>query len=102
MATDDAEEEGWGEAHETVLVSIAYKCQGLAWMHANSQEWYDRLNFWLTVPSIVIGTLSGSATLGLDMVPPAFQQPAQVCLGLATLSCGVLTSVNNFMKSIIK
>ena len=89
----------WNNGHERLLVSIAYKCQSVAWMHLRSQDWYETVNFWLTIPSIVIGTLSGSATLGLNNFPQQAQQSAQICIGLATISCGVLTSINNFMKT---
>jgi hypothetical protein len=92
--------ESWNSGHEELLAAIADRCQCLAWLHTRCQQRYDSLNFWLTIPSIVIGTLSGSATMGLSaLFEEDMQKPAQVLIGLMTLSCGVLTSINNFMKS---
>lgn len=90
----------WNTAQEELLASIADRSLGMSWMHSKSQRWYDSCNFWLTIPSIIIGTLSGSATMGLSSwVDVENQKTAQIVVGLLTLSCGVLTSVNNFIKS---
>lgn len=89
----------WNSGHEELLAAIADRCLGLSWMHNRCKRWYERTNFWLTIPSIIIGTLSGSATIGLSSLFPDNQQAAQVTLGLLTLSCGVFSAMNNFLKS---
>lgn len=68
-------------------------------MHTRCQRWYEHMNFMLTIPSIIIGTLSGSATIGLSSLFPGSTQTAEVILGVCTLSCGVFSAINNFLKS---
>lgn len=89
----------WNSAHEDMLATIADRSLGLSWMHARCQKWFETYNFWLTMPSIVVSTLAGSATIGLSSLFPQNQQSASTFIGLLTIGCGVLTSVNNFMKT---
>lgn len=89
----------WNSGHEELLASIADRCMGLSWMHTRCQRWYEHMNFWLTIPSIIIGTLSGSATIGLSSLFPGNTRTAEVILGVCTLSCGVFSAINNFLKS---
>lgn len=89
----------WNSSHEDMLATIADRSLGLSWMHARCQKWFESCNFWLTMPSIVVSTVAGSATIGLSSLFPQNQQVASTFIGLLTIGCGVLTSVNNFMKS---
>lgn len=91
--------QSWNSAHEDMLASIADRSLGLSWMHARCQKWFESANFWLTVPSIAVSTIAGSATIGLSSLFPNAQQTASTIIGLLTISTGVLTSINNFMKT---
>lgn len=88
----------WNTGHEELLASIADRCLGLSWMHTKCKRWFENMNFWLTIPSIIIGTISGSATIGLSSLFSGSTQAAEVTLGVLTLSCGVFSAINNFMK----
>lgn len=90
----------WTSGHEQLLASIADRANCYRWLHEKSQIVFDRYNFYLTVPSIILSTLTGSATIGLtSLFPPEDQKIAGVIIGILTLSCGVLTSVNQYMKT---
>jgi hypothetical protein len=91
--------QSWNSAHEDMLASIADRSLGLSWMHAKCQKWFETANFWLTVPSIAVSTVAGSATIGMSSLFPNSQQTASTLIGLLTISTGVLTSINNFMKT---
>jgi len=83
-----------------MLAAIADRCLGLSWMHSKCQRWYENANFWLTIPSIAVSTIAGSATIGLtSLFDESKQQIASTSIGLLTIGCGVLTSINNFMKT---
>ena len=88
----------WNTGHEELLASIADRCLGLSWMHTKCKRWFENMNFWLTIPSIIIGTISGSATIGLSSLFSGSTKAAEVTLGVLTLSCGVFSAINNFMK----
>jgi hypothetical protein len=90
----------WNTGHEVLLASIADRSNCYRWLHEKSQIRFDGYNFYLTIPSIVVSGLAGSATIGLTSVfPNDFQKMASVVIGLFTLGCGVLTSLNQYMKT---
>ena len=61
---------------------------------------YANWNFYLTVPAILMSTLAGSATIGLPALFPENQRNiATTVIGIMTLSTGVLTTLNQYMKS---
>jgi hypothetical protein len=73
----------------------------MRWLHSKSHGRYSALNFWLTMPSIVVSALAGYATIGLTDVytEASSQRLVNVGIGLMTLSTTVLTAVNQYMKS---
>ena len=90
----------WNTGHENLLASIADRCNGCRWLHSRCQARFENYNFYLTIPSIIITALSGSATIGLTSIFPDYAQKyASMSIGLLTLSCGALISVNQFMKT---
>lgn len=90
----------WNTGHEELLASIADRSNCYRWLHEKSQNRFDEYNFYLTIPSIVVSGLAGSATIGLTgLVPEEFQRVASVVIGIFTLGCGVMTSLNQYMKT---
>jgi hypothetical protein len=90
----------WNSGHENLLAAIADRCNGCRWLHSKCQIHFDMYNFYLTIPSIVITAVSGSATIGLTSIFSDDQQKtASIFIGLLTLGCGALISVNQFMKT---
>ena len=82
------------------MAAIGDRCNGYQWLHTQSQIYYDRWNFCLTIPNIIISAVTGSVTIGLSSLFPAgAQMAATTVLGGLTLSAGVLTTVNQYMKS---
>lgn len=90
----------WNSSHETLLAAIADRANCYRWLHTKCELLYEKLNFYLTVPSITVSAIAGSATIGMSsMFASESQQSASTIIGLLTLACGVLTSVNQFMKT---
>jgi hypothetical protein len=90
----------WSTGHENLFASIGDRCNGNRWLHSKCQSRFENFNFYLTIPSIVMTALSGSATIGLTSIfSPDNQQLASIGIGLITLGCGALISVNQFMKT---
>jgi hypothetical protein len=90
----------WNSSHEVLLSAIAERSNCNRWLHNKCQRKYDIYNFYLTIPSIVISTLTGSATIGLTtLFPEESVKGVSILIGLLTLGCGALTSVNQYMKT---
>jgi hypothetical protein len=90
----------WNSSHEILLSAIAERSNCNRWLHNKCQRNYDVYNFYLTIPSILISALSGSATIGLtSLFPEETIKPVSIFIGLLTLGCGALTSINQYMKT---
>jgi len=90
----------WQGEEEKLVAAIGDRCNGYQWLHTQSQIHYDRWNFCLTIPNIIISAVTGSVTIGLSsLFPPSAQMAATTVLGGLTLSAGVLTTINQYMKS---
>jgi hypothetical protein len=90
----------WNSAHENLLASIADRANCYRWLHNECHGKYELYNFYLTIPSIVLSAVTGSATIGLTSIfSEEDQKSASITIGLLTLGCGALTSVNQFMKT---
>jgi len=90
----------WNSSHETLLASIADRSNCSRWLHNKCQTHFETYNFYLTVPNIAISAVAGSATIGLSSIfPDNWQHGAATVIGIFTLGCGILTSLNQYMKS---
>lgn len=90
----------WNSAQENLLAAIADRANCYRWLHNECYSRYETYNFYLTVPSVVLSAVTGSATIGLtSLFNPESQKGASIVIGLFTLGCGALTSVNQFMKT---
>jgi hypothetical protein len=68
-------------------------------MHTQSQIYYDRWNFWLSIPSVTLTALAGATTIGLTQLNPTAQTYITIVVGIVTISTGVLTSINQLIKA---
>lgn len=89
----------WNSAHEMLLASIGDKANCMRWMHTESQIHYERLNFWLSVPSVTLTALAGATTIGISQLNEYAQIYVTIAVGIVTIATGVLTSVNQLIKA---
>jgi len=90
----------WNSSQENLLASIGDRSNCLRWMHTHCQTYFSHYNFILTVPSIAVSALAGSATIGLPAFMPNVdsRQYVNLVMGLMIIGTGVLTSINQYMK----
>jgi len=90
----------WEHSEETLLAGIGDRCNGYQWLHTKSQRYYEIWNVCLTIPSIVLSAITGSVTIGLSSLFPGGNQiVATTILGTVTIGSGILTTVNQYMKT---
>ena len=90
----------WQTEEELLLAGIGDRCNGYQWLHAQSQTHFENVNFGLTIPSIILSAITGSVTIGLtSLFPIEYQTVATTVLGSLTIGAGVLTTINQYIKS---
>lgn len=87
----------WNSQLEKVISDEGERCLCYAWLHDRSEKRYSQFSTCITLPSIVLATLSGSASIGSGAL---FNNPsvANGIIGAITLSVGLLTTISSYFS----
>jgi hypothetical protein len=89
----------WTRSQEMILVEWADKAACYRWMYDSSERYYQRVQFWLTIPVIMLTTLSGTANFGIgSMVPEQWIPFGNYFIGSMGLCAAFLTAVSKFLS----
>ena len=77
----------WGE------ISLCY-----GWLHNYSQRKYKRKYHHMSIPIIVLSTLTGTANFADSYVPTGYKQGFSACVGGLNIFCGILGTLMSFLK----
>ena len=85
----------WNHELEQLLADEGEKALGSAWIHNECETYYAKCNQLITIPCIILSTLSGSASVGSQSL---FNNVglASVVIGCISLSVGVLQTLGSF------
>jgi hypothetical protein len=72
------------------------------WLHDRCEKKYSSLNMGITIPVIILSTLTGTANFALDgFIPPGDENTkkyAQAAIGAVSIFAGILTTLGNFLR----
>ena len=88
----------WSQDHEKVLVEWADKAMCYRWLHNKSNDKYNKLNAYFTIPVIILSTVTGTASFAQERLPVQYQGIAQMSIGTLSLFAGILTTIQQFLK----
>jgi len=73
----------------------------MRWLHTQCQLHFESLNFYFTIPNVIISTLNGSFTMSLTSLfpDPDAQKVATTIIGLISIFSAVLITMNQYVKS---
>lgn len=92
---------GWTKSQEDLMADWADRASCYRWMHDKCEKIMKSKNMWITVPVIILSTLTGSANfivgsiLGNDQ---EMQKLAQIAIGGVSIFTGILTTLGNFFR----
>lgn len=91
----------WNESQEKLLKGISERSNCMRWLHNQCQIYFESMNFYLTIPNVIISTLNGSFTMALNSLfpNPDSQQAATTVIGLVSIFSAVLITMNQYVKS---
>jgi hypothetical protein len=96
MDEEDTGTVNWNSQLETILSQEGERALCFAWLHVNSQKKYDRLNTYITLPTITMSTLAGSAAIGSSSIFSQIPDAANYIIGGISLSVALLNTVSSF------
>ena len=85
----------WNQELEKLLAEEGEKALGSSWIHNECETYYSKCNQYITIPSIILSTVAGSASVGSQTL---FQNTtaASVGIGLISIFVGVLQTLGSF------
>jgi hypothetical protein len=91
----------WNESQEKLLKAIAERSNCMRWLHTQCNLYFENMNFFFTIPNVVISTVNGSITMSLNTLFPGpdEQKVATTVIGLISILSAVLITMNQYMKS---
>lgn len=92
---------GWTIEQEKLLAEWADIAMSYRWLHDHAEKHYKRLNYFITIPVIVLSTLTGTASVGLSSVVGdnlIAQKYAQLGIGGVSIITGILSTLGNYLR----
>lgn len=85
----------WTLEIENTTASIAERCLCYRWLHDRCQKKYSSLNSYLTIPTIVLSTLSGVGSVGSASLFNGATW-SNLLIGFISILVGILNTINNY------
>ena len=89
----------WTREQEELLSEWSEKAQCYRWLHGNAERHYKKGHFFLTVPIIIMSTLTGTANFAVSSyVPEKHVSNASLIIGGINIFSGILSTLQNFLR----
>ncbi|NBV77481.1 SLATT domain-containing protein [bacterium] len=93
---------GWTKEQEVLMAEWSDIAACYRWLHDKAEKKYTRSNLNITIPVIILSTVTGAANFAVGSIVPADNRSAQqyVASGLGAISifAGILTTLGNFFQ----
>ncbi len=95
---DEENIEKWSDEIERLLSEWGEVGLCYSWLHSYSERKYKRKYHNMSIPIIVLSTLTGTANFADSYVPNGFKQGFSACVGGLNIFCGILGTLMSFLK----
>jgi hypothetical protein len=92
---------GWTQSLEILVAEWADKANCYRWMHDKSAGKYHTSNLWLTFPVILLSTITGTASFGINGLLPdngAYAKYAGAAIGVVSLMTALIQTISNTLR----
>ena len=88
----------WSSEIESLLSEFGEIALCYSWLHSYSTRKYKAKYHRMSIPIIVLSTLTGTANFADSYVPNGFKQGFSACVGGLNIFCGILGTLMSFLK----
>jgi len=92
---------GWTLEQEVLLAKWSDYAACYRWLHDRTEKKLSRYNNAITIPVIILSTITGTVSVGLTGLvgdSPTAQKYGQIAIGAVSLFTGILTTLGNFFR----
>jgi hypothetical protein len=91
---------GWTREQEQLMAEWSDIAACYRWLHDRTEKLFSSKNTWITIPVIILSTLTGTANFALGSFISAEPQKtyAQAGIGAVSIFAGILSTLGNFFK----
>jgi hypothetical protein len=92
---------GWSKEQDQLMADWSDIAGCYRWMHDRAEKRFYSNNMSMTIPVIILSTLTGTASVGLSSIADGDQELAKYMnfgIGGVSLIAAILTTLNNFLK----
>ncbi len=92
---------GWSKEQDKLMADWSDIAGCYRWMHDRAEKKYTNKNMYMTIPVIILSTLTGTASVGIGSIAgdnEEFQKYLNFGIGGVSLIAGILTTLNNFLR----
>lgn len=92
---------GWTQSLEILVAEWADKAACYRWMHDKSAGRFGRSNLWMTFPVILLSTITGTASFGINgLLPddPSYAKYAGAAIGVVSLLTALIQTISNTLR----
>jgi hypothetical protein len=92
---------GWSKEQDQLMADWSDIAGCYRWMHDRAEKFYTFKNMCMTIPVIVLSTLTGTASVGITSIAGGDEQTQKYMnfgIGGVSLIAAILTTLNNFLR----
>lgn len=92
---------GWSKEQDNLMADWSDIAGCYRWMHDRAEKKYTVKNMYMTIPVIILSTLTGTASVGIGSIAgndEQVQKYLNFAIGGLSLIAGILTTLNNFLR----
>jgi len=92
---------GWSQEQEVLLAKWSDFAACYRWLHDRTEKQLSNSNNCITIPVIILSTITGSASVGLSGLvgdDASTQKYAQISIGMVSLITAIMTTLGNFFR----
>lgn len=87
----------WNPQLEHILSEEGERALCFSWLHNRSHKQYSAFSTYITIPTVVLATLTGSASIGSKSLF-GDSEISSVVIGIVSLSIGVLNTISGYFS----
>ena len=92
---------GWTPELDDLMAEWADKAACYRWMHERTEKIFSRNDRFITIPVIILSTLTGTANFGLNSIfgdNKSAASLATLAIGGVSIIAGIITTLGNFLR----